>query len=174
MRSQSCLPRKCEKQRNRDSPFNRHIVWTIVSGISTRKMLIANNKASSETRFPRLERIPLICIIGARQLVLSIRCDTGRIIIHKYKRKADARSGAALIVRSQSDATAASTPSDNEERLCSRTRSRRSAPRLATSRRVRSGSASETTRDIATNLRGGDIYAYTRSNMLRTCVTIQH
>lgn len=112
----------------------------------------------------------LTCHLYASSCGSSVRCDTGRIIIHKYKRQADARLGAALIVRSRSDATAASTPSDNEERLCPRTRSRRSAPCLAMSRRVRSGSASkrhETLRQIR------EAEMYTRS-MLRTCVTIQH
>lgn len=95
-------------------------------------------------------------------------------------------AGAELIVRSQSDATAASTPSDNEERLCSRTRPHRVAPRLSLSlvsprlssapprlARVRSDSASkrhETLRQI----RNAEIYMRARSNMLRICVTIQH
>jgi len=94
----------------------------------------------------------------------SKRCDIGRIIIHKYKKKADARTGAALIICSRSDATAASTPSDNEERLCSRTRSRRVAPFRSLPRHVSPRSLRlcfQTTRDIATNPRGGDIYACT-------------
>lgn len=64
---------------------------------------------------------------------LDIHRYAGRIIIREYKRKADAWSRAALIVRSRSDATAASTPSDNEERLCPRTRPR-AAPRRAAPR----------------------------------------
>lgn len=114
--------------------------------------------------------------IIVRQLIqLSIHCDTGHIIIHKYKRKADARSGAALIVRSRSDATATSTPSDNEERLCSRTRSRRVAlllasPRLAAFALALPPKQHETLRQI----REAEIYTRARSNMLRTCVTIQH